>query len=222
MDALTRDTTELQVKRRTRRWPMLLACLALLAAIVAVIWLWQPGTTQQAARNRADQAVPVVDAAVTQKNVPIYLDGLGTVQAFNTVTMKPMVDGPLTAVDFKEGQEVHKGEVLAQIDPRTYQAALDQALAKKAADEALLANARLDYVRYQKLVANKYTSAQQADTAKSQVAQYQAQVQLLHVRMSFKVLLNELVGLNSERFKQLADVLFSLGWFLSHLSSLGG
>jgi len=177
MDALIRDTTELQSKRRTRRWPMLLACLALLAAIVAIIWLWHPGASQQAARNRADQAVPVVVAAVTQENVPIWLDGLGTVQAFNTVTMKPMVDGPLISVNFKEGQEVHKGEVLAQIDPRTYQAALDQALAKKSADEALLANAKLDYARYQKLVANKYTSAQQADTARSLVAQYQAQVQ---------------------------------------------
>ncbi|MBN8908307.1 MAG: efflux RND transporter periplasmic adaptor subunit, partial [Rhodospirillales bacterium] len=102
--------------------------------------------------------------------------GLGTVQAFYPVTVKPMVDGPLTSVNFTAGHEVKKGAVLAQIDPRTYQAALDQAVAKKAQDEALLANARADYVRYQKLVANNYTSAQQADTAKSQVAQYEAQV----------------------------------------------
>ncbi|HET8997401.1 MAG TPA: efflux RND transporter periplasmic adaptor subunit [Acetobacteraceae bacterium] len=177
MDALTRDTTELQARQRTRRWPMVLACLAVLGAIVAVIWLWHPGASKKAAHTRPEQAVPVVDAAVTQRNVPIYLDGLGTVQAFNTVTIKPMVDGPLIAVDFKEGQDVRKGDVLAQIDPRTYQAALDQALAKKAADQALLANARLDYARYQKLVANKYTSAQQADTARAQVAQDQAQIQ---------------------------------------------
>lgn len=177
MDALTRDTSELQTRQRKRRWPMLLASLAVLAAIGAVIWLWHPGASHKAMRSRAEQAVPVVDAAVTQKNVPIYLDGLGTVQAFNTVTIKPMVDGPLIAVNFKEGQDVHKGEVLAEIDPRPYQAALDQALAKKAADEALLANAKSDYARYQKLVANKYTSAQQAETAKAQVAQDQAQVQ---------------------------------------------
>ena len=105
------------------------------------------------------------------------MDGLGTVQAFYTVTMKAMVDGPLLSVNFKEGQDVHKGDVLAQIDPRTYQAALDNAVAKKAQDEAQLANARLDLARYQKLVANNYTSAQQADTAKAQVAQFEALVQ---------------------------------------------
>ena len=115
-------------------------------------------------------------ATAEQKDVPIFLDALGTVQAFNTVTVKPMVDGPLNAVNFTEGQNVKKGEVLAQIDPRTYQAALDQATAKKAQDEAQLANARLDLARYAKLVANNYTTAQQADTAKAQVAQLEAQV----------------------------------------------
>jgi multidrug efflux system membrane fusion protein len=178
MDALTRDLTEPQTRIRKRRWPMLLACIAMLAAIGATIWLWPKPAAQQAARNRnANQPIPILEAAAAQKDVPIYLDGLGTVQTFNTVTMKPMVDGPLLAVNFKEGQEVHKGDVLAQIDPRTYQAALDQATAKKAADQALLANANLDLARYQKLVANNYTSAQQADTAKAQVAQYTAQVQ---------------------------------------------
>ena len=115
-------------------------------------------------------------ATAEQKDVPIYLDALGTVQAFNTVTVKPMVDGPLIEVNFIEGQDVKKGDVLAQIDPRTYQAALDQAVAKKAQDEAQLANARLDLARYQKLAANNYTSAQQADTARAQVAQHEAQV----------------------------------------------
>ena len=131
----------------------------------------------QAARNRnANQPIPVLVATAEQKDVPIYLDALGTVQAFNTVTVKPMVDGPLIAVNFTEGQDVKKGDVLAQIDPRTYQAALDQATAKKAQDEAQLANARLDLARYTKLAANNYTSAQQADTARAQVAQLEALV----------------------------------------------
>ena len=118
----------------------------------------------------------MVVAPAEQRDVPIYLDGLGTVQAFYTVTIHTMVDGPLVAVDFKEGQDVHKGDVLAQVDPRTYQAALDQATAKKAQDEAQLANARVDLARYQKLVATNYTTAQQADTQKALVAQLEAQV----------------------------------------------
>ena len=115
-------------------------------------------------------------ATAEQQDVPIFLEALGTVQAFNTVTVKPMVDGPLNAVNFTEGQTVKKGDVLAQIDPRTYQAALDQATAKKAQDEAQLANARLDMVRYAKLAANNYSTGQQADTSKAQVAQLEAQV----------------------------------------------
>ena len=177
MDALTREHPDLQTPTRKRRWPMLLAGLLVLAAIGAVVWLWPAGSSLQATGGRnADQPVPIVDAAATQQDVPIYLDGLGTVQAFNTVTIKPMIDGPLLSVNFQEGQEVRKGDVLARIDPRPYQAALDQVTAKQAQDEALLANAKVDLARYQKLVANNYTSAQQADTARAQVAQDQAQV----------------------------------------------
>jgi membrane fusion protein, multidrug efflux system len=153
-------------------------CLLLIAGIIYAIWFWPGGSANQAARNRnANQPIPVLTTTAEQKNVPIFLDALGTVQAFNTVTIKPMVDGPLLAVNFAEGQVVKKGDVLARIDPRTYQAALDQATAKRAQDEAQLANARLDLARYQKLVANNYSSAQQADTAKAQVAQLEAQVQ---------------------------------------------
>jgi multidrug efflux system membrane fusion protein len=178
MDSLTRDPVEIRTRRGTRPWLIWALCLLVIAAIVGVVWFWPAGQGKQAARNRAaEQAIPVLVATATQKDVPIYLDGLGTVQAFNTVTIKPMVDGPLIAVNFREGQDVKKGDVLAQIDPRIYQAALDQAVAKKAQDEALLANAKLDLARYQKLVANNYTSAQQADTARAQVAQYQAQVE---------------------------------------------
>ncbi len=135
------------------------------------IWFFPAANPPANSANSADgQPIPVVTAVAARRNVPIYQDGLGTVQAFYTVTMKAMVDGPLLSVNFREGEDVHKGDVLAQIDPRTYQAALDSAVAKKAQDQAQLANARLDLARYQKLVANNYTSAQQADTAKAQVA----------------------------------------------------
>jgi membrane fusion protein, multidrug efflux system len=177
MDSLTREPLDLTIRSRSRRWLMVLLCLLVVAGIGYAIWFWPAGSAGQAARNRnANQPIPVLVATAEQKDVPIYLDALGTVQAFNTVTVKPMVDGPLNTVNFTEGQDVKKGDLLAQIDPRTYQAALDQAVAKKAQDEALLANARLDLVRYSKLVANNYASGQQADTARAQVAQDEAQV----------------------------------------------
>lgn len=177
MDALTREPVDLTARSRSRRWLMVVLCLLVIAAIGYAIWFWPAGSGDQAARNRnANQPIPVLVATAEQKDVPIYLDALGTVQAFNTVTIKAMVDGPLNSVNFTEGQNVKKGDVLAQIDPRTYQAALDQAVAKKAQDEAQLANARLDMARYTKLAANNYSSGQQADTAKAQVAQLEAQV----------------------------------------------
>ena len=177
MDSLTREPADLFTPARARRWVMAVLCLLLVAGIGYTIWFWPNSSTNHAERNRnANQPIPVLAATAEQKDVPIFLDALGTVQAFNTVTIKPMVDGPLLTVNFAEGQTVKKGDVLAQIDPRTYQAALDQASAKRAQDEAQLANARLDFARYQKLVANNYSSAQQADTAKAQVAQLEAQV----------------------------------------------
>ena len=115
--------------------------------------------------------VPVLVAKATAKDVPIYLDGIGTVQASAAVTVKSQVDGQLASVNFVEGQDVNAGDVLAQIDPRAYQAALDLAV-----DEANLANARIDLARYAKLAANAYTSAQQADTQRATVAQLVAQV----------------------------------------------
>ena len=177
MDSLTREPVDLRTRPGSRRWLMGLLCLLVIAGIGYAIWFWPASSMREAGRDRtANQPIPVLVATAEQKDVPIYLDALGTVQAFNTVTVKPMVDGPLLSVDFREGQEVKAGDMLAQIDPRTYQAALDQAVAKKAQDEAQLANARLDLARYAKLVANNYTSAQQADTARAQVAQLEAQV----------------------------------------------
>ncbi len=133
------------------------------------------GTTE-AGRDRVKQDIPVLVAEARSRDVPVYLDGLGTVQASATVTVKPQVDGMLTEMRFSEGQDVKKGDVLARIDARSYQAALDQAVGKKAQDQASLANARVDAGRYAKLAANAYTSAQQADTQKSTVVQLEAQV----------------------------------------------
>jgi multidrug efflux system membrane fusion protein len=159
----------------------------LIVLVIAVLagaggWWWftqraTPAATQAArAGQRTNLPIPVVVAAAEKQDVPIYLDGLGTALASATVTIKPMVDGPLIDVLFREGQDVRVGDVLARIDPRTYQAQYDAALAKKRQDEANLANARLDAARYAKLAASNYSSAQQSDTARSQVAQLEAQV----------------------------------------------
>ncbi len=179
MDIGTRDAITLDDRPRTRRSRLVVGLVSalLLAGIAAAIWLWPARKATQGKSDRwANAPVPVLVAAAAQRDVPIWLDALGTVQAYSTVTVKPMVDGPLIDVDFKEGQEVKKGNVLARIDPRTYQAAFDQAVAKKAQDEALLANAKVDLARYQKLVRNNYTTAQQADTQKATVAQLTAQL----------------------------------------------
>ena len=145
-----------------------------LAIIGGLVWLRSGG--QKARPETAETAIPVSTAVASVADVPLTVDGIGTVQALNTVNIKPMVDGPLTEIRFREGQDVRAGEVLARIDARTYQAAYDQALAKKAQDEATLANAQRDLGRYDKLARNQYGTAQQADTQRSAVAQGEALV----------------------------------------------
>ncbi|UDL94536.1 efflux RND transporter periplasmic adaptor subunit [Lichenihabitans sp. PAMC28606] len=120
---------------------------------------------------------PVLVAQARYTDLPVTTDILGTVQATNTVTVKTQVDGKLIEVDFQEGQDVKKGDILARIDPATYQASYDQAVAKKAQDDSILANAQVDLIRYQKLAETQYGSHQQADTQKALVTQTQAIVQ---------------------------------------------
>ena len=104
--------------------------------------------TQADAPARATvPAVPVGAAAAARRDVPVYLSAIGTVHAYNTVAIRPQVDGQLVSVGFREGQEVHTGDILALIDRRAYKAALDQTVARKAQDQAQLANARLDLQR---------------------------------------------------------------------------
>src|ERR1700733_6602985 len=178
MDVLTREPVLAPPVRRSRRWTVALLCVLATAGIATVIWRWPvaPPADKAALQREANQVIPVVQAEATRRDMPVWLNGLGTVQAFQTVTVKSMVDGPLTQVAFTEGQDVHAGDVLVRIDPRVYQAALDSAVAKKALDEATLANARLDLARYQKLVVTNYATQQQADTAKATVAQTEAQI----------------------------------------------
>lgn len=115
--------------------------------------------------------VPVTVAAAHPQDMPVYLDGLGTVQAFNTATVRAQVGGQLISVPFKEGGKVKKGDLLAKIDPRSFQATLDQALAKLAQDQAQLKSVQMDLARYQKLAPQGYVSGQQLDQQQQLVDQ---------------------------------------------------
>lgn len=154
---------------------VVLIAIAVIALAVAAYHV-SAGNKAPAKAAAATPPIPVQVTGVVSRNVPIYLTALGTVQASQTVTVRPMIDGPLTSVNFKEGQDVTAGTVLARIDPRPYQATLDQANGKLAQDKALLANAELDLVRYVKLAKTAYSSAQQADTQRAVVAQDKALV----------------------------------------------
>jgi multidrug efflux system membrane fusion protein len=152
-------------------------------AVAAYWWQGQRPTQQQQQQRQGrnfqgDGPVLVIAALSKRADVPVYLDGVGTARALNTVTVRPQVDGKLISVNFVEGQEVKRGFVLAKIDPTTYQAQYDQAVAKKAQDEATLANARIDLERYEKLAATNSIARQQYDTQKATVAQLEAQVKL--------------------------------------------
>jgi len=131
---------------------------------------------QAADRARPDLPVPVLAATPRIQDVPVYLDAVGAVRALNTVTVRSQVDGKLIAVNFTEGQDVKKGDVLGEIDPVIFKAQYDQTVAKKAQDEAQLANQRLDLARYQQLSASNAGSKQQYDTQRAVVAQQEALV----------------------------------------------
>jgi multidrug efflux system membrane fusion protein len=120
--------------------------------------------------------VPVVAGRVEKKDVPLYLEGLGTVQAFNPVLVRSRVDGQVQRIAFVEGQDVHAGDLLAQIDPAPFQAQLDQNVAKKAQDQAQLTIARLTLTRDADLLASKILAQQDYDTQKALVDQLVASV----------------------------------------------
>jgi multidrug efflux pump subunit AcrA (membrane-fusion protein) len=167
-----------RVASRARRRTVSIAITLLIVGGLGYIG-WTALQQKQAANRaaaRPDLPVPVLAATPRILDVPVYLDGVGAVRALNNVLVRAQVDGKLIAVNFTEGQDVKKGDVLGEIDPVLYKAQLDQAIAKKAQDEALLANQRLDLARYQQLAASNAGSKQQADTQRATVAQTEALV----------------------------------------------
>jgi multidrug efflux system membrane fusion protein len=173
------------VYRQTPTWrrPIWLAAGLVALLIVAFItWRHLPtgeyagSTTAANSKARGPAPIPVTVETVAKADFPVYLDGLGTVQPYDTVTVRSRVDGQVVKVAFRQGQMVKEGDLLVQIDPRPYQAALEQAQAKKAQDEANLSNARLDLARYQTLADRDAGSRQQLDTQQATVNQLIAQI----------------------------------------------
>jgi multidrug efflux system membrane fusion protein len=169
----------MELARRLRRHPYVLGSIALL--IVAVgggLALSRPWRSTAGAQGgiAAPPRVPVVAAAARTRDVGVYLNGLGAVTPLNTVTVKSRVDGELIAVRFQEGQIVSRGELLAEIDPRPFEAQLTQFEGQLERDQALLENARLDLQRFQELVKTDAVPRQQLDTQVSLVHQLEGTV----------------------------------------------
>jgi len=166
-----------------RRAGVVVTIVVLLIAGAVFLWV-ERGRSQKQAQNAqtartgagAERAIPVGVAAVQPRDVPVYLTGLGSVQAFNTVTVRTRVDGQLVSVNFREGQEVRKGDLLAVIDPRPFQDALNQAEATLSRDQANLRNTQLDLERYQALYKAGVIAQQQYNTQQSTVGQMEGAV----------------------------------------------
>lgn len=147
-----------------------------LAAVLSGVLLAAPAFLAPSALAQEQGGIPVRTGAARVEDVPVYLYGLGTVQPLNTVQVKAQVNGTLVALPIKEGQEVRQGDILAEIDPRPYQAALDQAVAQRQADNAQLVSAQLDLKRYQNLMKKDFAPVQQVDDQQATVNKLIAQI----------------------------------------------
>jgi multidrug efflux system membrane fusion protein len=136
----------------------------------------QGGKGGRPGQGMPGQAVPVVVAMAQRGDLPVYFNGLGTVTAFNTVTVRSRVDGQIVKINFTEGQTVHQGDALVEIDPRPYQVQLEQAEGQLAKDQAQLRDVQVDYERYQLLFKEGVIPKQQVDTQQAQVGQYQGAI----------------------------------------------
>ena len=159
--------------KKSRKWLWVLA-VVLLLGVAYMIARWQTHSSAASKRESgAPPAVPVSIASARKGEMPVYLNGLGTVTTTNTVTVRSRIDGQLLSVSFQEGQFVKQGELLAQIDPRTFQTQLDQAQGQLARDQAQLGNAKVDLQRYKTLSADGVITQQQYDTQAASVRQFE-------------------------------------------------
>ena len=199
MNAMDPTASPPYSRRRIRRW--IAAAIVLVAALLLVFGPGRKLWTREAPKAAAAPSVPVTTTQVASETVPIARSGIGTVMTVATVTVRSRIDGQLDRVEFKEGQDVKAGQVLVHIDPRTFQAQLEQAQAQKAKDEAMLANARADFKRYSDLIKEDATSQQTLDTSRALVNQLQAalksdeaQVHFAQVQLDFTTITAPISG----------------------------
>ena len=160
-----------------RKIILLVALPTVALAVAAALYFWlAPGFEEAAVAPAAPPPVPVVAGVVKSHDVPLYLRGVGTVIAYNTDVVRSQITGELTQITFTEGQTVKAGDQLAQIDPRPYQAQLDQMTANRTRDQAQLDNAIANLGRYTELLSKGYATPQLSDTQKAQVAQLQSAI----------------------------------------------
>jgi multidrug efflux system membrane fusion protein len=172
-----RSDGNLREHPQPRPRPRLLWFAGLVAVFgVAALLVWRVEEPVKPRAAPVAAAVPVTVAAAERRDVAIFLDGLGTVSASNTVAIRSQVDGKLVSINFTEGQEVHKGDTLAMIDPRALQATLDQAVAKKAQDQAQLVSAQKDLNRFKSLAGKGFETQQNLDQQQGKVDQFKAAI----------------------------------------------
>ena len=154
-----------------RRRPPLIVGLVMIAVVAGGYWGWHHLVRSPTATPEPPPPVPVIAATVQKQNFPIVLTGIGNVAALNSATVRSMVTEQIISIDFKDGQVVKKGELLAQLDPSTYQAQLDQAEANLARDQAHLQNAQINLSRYVPLQKQGFAPEQQVATQQAMIAQ---------------------------------------------------
>lgn len=189
------------------------SCAIAVAGLAAVIIFWRHVTTQ-AATSAAPAAVPVVIATAAQQDVPIYYDALGTVYALNTVAIRAQVNGQIISIDFRQGQDVQKGDVLARIDPAPYKAVFDQAIAKKSEDEAQLIDDEKDLARFQTLVVRNAETQQdvdsqqaKVDTAKAAIDADQAAIEAAQTQLDFATITAPIDGVVGFRQVDIGNII---------------
>src|SRR6195256_4392886 len=197
-----------------RKTIVLVALPTVALAAAALYFSLAPGFEKATAAPPAPSPVPVVAGVVKSHGVPIYLRGVGTVIAYNTDVVRSQIQGQLTEITFTEGQTVKAGDLLAQIDPRPYQAQLDQMIANRTRDQAQLANAIANLGRYTELLSKGYATPQLSDTQKAQVAQLhsaikadEAMIEQAEVQLGYTKLTSPIDGVTGIRQIDIGNII---------------